>query len=157
MQMVEPPHKYGREMEPLFERLNLHLLAQKQLCDQLERIADGLPRHVDHQQCLIAAQAVYPVVMAAHSFEEKELFPAIIKADPIHPNISEILERLHGEHWEDESFAQEIADALRGFVSGREHNVDKLSYMLRGFFEGLRRHIAFEKEMFVSATQGAAQ
>jgi len=57
------------------------------------------------------------------------------------------LERLRYEHWEDESFAEEICDELKLLVNNPNKAViDKLSYMLRGFFEGMRRHIAFEVE-----------
>ncbi|WP_018688462.1 hemerythrin domain-containing protein [Ahrensia kielensis] len=150
--MAEPFQNHSREMIHLYEKLNLHLNAQTLLCNQLETIADELPRRVDNQQCLLAAQKVYPVVMAAHSFEENELFPALMKADPSNAHLATTIERLHGEHWEDESFAHEISDTLKSFVAGREKNIDKLSYMLRGFFEGLRRHIAFEKEMLSSLT-----
>ena len=43
----------------------------------------------------------------------------------------------------------EIVDALEELATVGVGNIDKLSYMLRGFFEGLRRHIAFEKEHLV--------
>ena len=57
------------------------------------------------------------------------------------------LERLQYEHWKDESFAEEVSDGLIKFVSDSDHpSADTLAYMLRGFFEGLRRHIAFEVE-----------
>ena len=57
------------------------------------------------------------------------------------------LERLQYEHWKDESFAEEVSDGLIKFVSDSDHpSADTLAYMLRGFFEGLRRHIAFEAE-----------
>jgi hemerythrin-like domain-containing protein len=150
MQMAGPLQNDSRELMRLFDVLNLHLNAQMMLCNQLEAIADELPRGVDNQQCLLAAQKVYAVVMAAHTFEENELFPALIRSDPSNPQLAMTIERLHGEHWEDESFAQEISETLKCFVAGREDNVDKLSYMLRGFFEGLRRHIAFEKEMLTA-------
>ena len=62
-------------------------------------------------------------------------------------NLNRSLERLKYEHWEDESFAEEVSDGLIRFVSDPDHpSPDTLAYMLRGFFEGLRRHIAFESE-----------
>ncbi|MEO0496004.1 MAG: hemerythrin domain-containing protein [Pseudomonadota bacterium] len=142
----------------LVERLQAHLTSQLDLCAALETIADGLPDNVCRQTCLHAARSIYPIVKSAHEFEEDELFPAIKEvflAQDTRPESP--FERLMEEHWEDESFGQELAEVIREFVAGRDTNTDKLSYMLRGFFEGLRRHIAFEKEVFtpIFATQTA--
>ena len=60
------------------------------------------------------------------------------------------IQRLHAEHWEDESFAFEVQDALIEFAQNpKQSNVEALAYMLRGFFEGVRRHVAFEWEHVV--------
>jgi hemerythrin-like domain-containing protein len=68
----------------------------------------------------------------------------------IDADLKATVERLRYEHWEDESFADEVADALIRFVTDRaSSNAETLAYMLRGFFEGLRRHIAFEREHIV--------
>ena len=39
----------------------------------------------------------------------------------------------------------EILAALIDLVNGEQNNPEKLGYMLRGFFEGLKRHVAFEQ------------
>jgi hypothetical protein len=57
------------------------------------------------------------------------------------------VERLRAEHIEDECFAGELTEAL--LVLGRDGSVDNpeaLGFMLRGFFEAQRRHVAFERE-----------
>lgn len=127
--------------------LDHHLQQQLVLCRALESIADDLPGSVNKQACLHVANSIFPVIKSAHDFEEKALFPVLF-ADLKSDAFKQTLERLHEEHWEDESFAEELTEALKEFVAGRDRNTDKLSYMLRGFFEGLRRHIAFEKETF---------
>ena len=134
----------------LLDELEMHLNHQLELCDRLEEIADTLPNNIDNQRCLHAARSIYPTIKAAHDFEEKRIFPLLVKSLPCNNELKEIIERLHAEHWEDESFGQELEDALKAFVAGTEKNIDKLSYMLRGFFEGLRRHIAAEKQILSS-------
>ncbi|MEN0088618.1 MAG: hemerythrin domain-containing protein [Pseudomonadota bacterium] len=139
----------------LIEQLEVHLDTQLRLCVALERIADDLPQKVCRQSCLHAARSIYPIIKSAHRFEEDSLFPAIREAFANQPNSPDSpFQRLMEEHWEDESFGQEIAEVMREFVAGRDTNTDKLSYMLRGFFEGLRRHIAFEKQVFGPVLSG---
>lgn len=116
------------------------------MCGRLESIADSLPNEVNRQECLVVARDVYPVVKEAHDFEEQELFPHLqtsVATDPLNDS----LERLRFEHWEDEAFAEEISEVLgRIGRGGSLAEAEKLSWMLRGFFEGARRHIAFEVE-----------
>ena len=127
------------------------------LCLRLEAIADGLPENVDRAKCMELARSMYPTIVNSHHFEEKIVFP-MLRNTPGEPTIEDTLERLRFEHWEDESFAAELQETLSGFVDGREQDrVETLAWMLRGFFEGLRRHIAFEREhMMPMLTRGAA-
>lgn len=137
---------------PIIQKLEKHLEIQLALCDALEKIADGLPNDVDRQECLHVATHIYAIVKRAHSFEEEELFP-IIRRNASSENVEDVLQHLHSDHWEDESYAEELQDALFGYITRPQSiNVDALSYMLRGFFGSLRRHIAFEQEYFVSHT-----
>ncbi len=60
------------------------------------------------------------------------------------------LNRLRFEHCEDECFAEELTEALNALGSGNpDVNIEAIGYMLRGFFEAMRRHIAFESEMLL--------
>ncbi|MEO0636338.1 MAG: hemerythrin domain-containing protein [Pseudomonadota bacterium] len=132
----------------MIQELTVHLETQLKLCTALEKIADDLPDKVCRQSCLHAARSIYPIIKSAHQFEEERLFPALQSALEARPaSAGNPIQRLMEEHWEDESFGQEIADVMREFVAGRDANTDKLGYMLRGFFDGLRRHIAFEREL----------
>ena len=128
-------------------QLKVHHKNQLELCDRLENLADSLPKNFDKQECLFIARALYPTIKAAHQFEEQTLFPLLNPGKGHDENVSRSIERLQFEHWEDESFAEELSSTLRQLVSQPDAtNIEKLSYMLRGFFEGLRRHIAFEAE-----------
>ncbi len=128
------------------------------LCDRLEAIADSLPDHVDLGQCLHAARALVPAVRTAHLFEESVFFPMVRAAlrdgdrwgtggsERLAANIA----RLTDEHREDESFAEEVSEALLGWgLAGDRLGAETMGYMLRGLFETLRRHVAFEREVLL--------
>ncbi|MCR9238290.1 MAG: hemerythrin domain-containing protein [Alphaproteobacteria bacterium] len=141
----------GQENQHLSEteirqKLARNFKSQLGLCALLEDIADSLPHNVSRNNCLLAAQNIQPIVQVSHKFEEEYLFPLLLSDDQKQNELEPILTRLHAEHCEDESYCNEIVDALEELASDQLANIDKLSYMLRGFFEGMRRHIAFEQE-----------
>ncbi|MEN0002235.1 MAG: hemerythrin domain-containing protein [Pseudomonadota bacterium] len=135
------------ETAELSDVLDQHISRQLALCDALEAIADDLPTAADTMKCLQLSKSIYPIIKSAHEFEEQHVFPALKTREPVAVDMHQVMERLHGEHWEDESHGHDLADALKEFAAGSERNAEKLSYMLRSFFGGLRRHLAFEREV----------
>lgn len=136
-----------RRPDAIAGEMEHHLSMQLNLCCMLEKLADGLPHAVDRQECLHVARSIYPIVMNAHAFEESVLFPRLAAAFQADPGLSSTLERLQYEHWEDESFGCELREKLLAYAQDPgSSNIEALAYMLRGFFEGLRRHIAYERE-----------
>ena len=130
----------------IVEQTQSHHRRQQSMCSRLETIADGLPLKIDRQECLVLARDIYPTVKAAHSFEENVLFPHLQRHSET-TALEEGLERLRFEHWEDEAYAEEISDTLgRIGRGGPVIDAEKISWMLRGFFDGVRRHMAFEAE-----------
>ena len=119
---------------------------QLALCGELEEIADSLPANINRQKCIYAAKALGPLIKGAHHYEESILFPWLETGGSASQHVRETLDRLKFEHCEDECFAEELTDALLKLGSGSPVNMEAVGYMLRGFFEGLRRHIAFERE-----------
>lgn len=139
---------------PLLVELSKHLRACLDLCDRLEQIADQLPENIECSKCVEVAGSIYPTVKQSHEFEEKSLFPLLTDNCETGEETKITIQRLHAEHWEDESFAFEVQDALMEFASNpKQSNVEALAYMLRGFFEGVRRHVAFEWEHVVPAVR----
>jgi hypothetical protein len=127
------------------------------LCDQLEEIADSLPANIDRKKCLYAAKALSPLIKGVHNYEETILFPWLESTTDIQPALRETLNRLKFEHCEDACFAEELTDTLLRLGSGEPVNVEATGYMLRGFFEALRRHIAFEREHILSNLKASGQ
>lgn len=135
------------DQDSLTARVEALHQAQLELCTRLEELADHLPDRFKPSECLHIAQLLSPTVHASHELEEKSLFPMLLKTSSPDDEIAQSIERLRFEHWEDESTADDLSQYLRELAEHPDDaNIDKLSYMLRGLFEGLRRHIAFERE-----------
>jgi hemerythrin-like domain-containing protein len=129
------------------QQLQQYLAQQAKLCEKLEEVADRLPDDADKQDCLQLAQALVPLVKRAHDYEEKTVFPWLILAGGADDSLRGSIERLRFEHIGDEEFSTDLSQALRSYVTDPANcNTESLAWMLRGFFEGMRRHIAFERE-----------
>lgn len=127
---------------------------QLSLCRELEEIADSLPGNINRQKCIYAAKALGPLIKGVHHYEETVLFPWLETGSQDAQHMRETLDRLKFEHCEDECFAEELTDALLKLGSGNPVNMEAVGYMLRGFFEGMRRHIAFEREYLLQRMPG---
>lgn len=128
---------------------------QLAICDTLEEIADSLPANVDPRKCLDVARVLLPLVMDVHRYEEDTLFPTVTAPDG-EETLTASLTRLRFEHVEDECFAEELTDTLNRLGrDDRTVNAEAAGYMLRGFFESIRRHIAFERQFVLKGTAPA--
>lgn len=139
-----------RGLEPEMQlSLKLAQAEMQSLCDMLEDIADSLPHNMNAGICAKAAETIEPLVKRIHAFEELEVFPKYAAANP-GPVAAGMLERLREEHCVDECYAEELSDALKRVASASDPiSPDTLGYMLRGFFEAMRRHQAFESAQFL--------
>ncbi|NNF81038.1 MAG: hemerythrin domain-containing protein [Rhizobiales bacterium] len=129
-----------------------------QLCDLLEEIADSLPDRVDERQCVYAADALRYRVNIHHQLEEEVLFPRLMARATGDRELRGILNRLADEHRTDEGHCEEAIELLTKLSHGMPPpNVEAAGYMLRGLFEGLRRHIAFENDHVLPMAQALLQ
>ena len=141
------------ERQSPFARNPLDMIAsahavQVQMCDAMERIADGLPDEVDRRLCAQVASCLQFDLPLHHHDEEEALFPLLRQRALPEDGLDKILERLASEHDSDNDFASEIAEALEALGQGvRPANPEMLGYMLRGFFERYRRHIHWENTL----------
>jgi hypothetical protein len=137
----------ARERVHIAETWRRNLAAQVELCGLLEALADALPDKIDVQSGLNLARTIYPTIRRIHVFEEETVFPFLFVVSGSAADLAGSLERLRYEHMEDESLAEEIHDAITELVAGnRGSHASMLAYMLRGLFENLSRHVAFERE-----------
>ena len=117
------------------------------LCDKLEEIADSLPNSIDRHACTCAALALRHRVSVHHAMEEEALFPLLSARVGDDIAFMRTLQRLQDEHRTDEGYCDEVLELLTSLSNGNQpHNAEAAGYLLRGLFECLRRHIAFEED-----------
>ena len=115
------------------------------LCAALEDIADSLPGPVDVLKCLCVANSLVPLLRDIHRIEETVVFPTFEARQG--NGAARSTQRLRAEHVEDEAFAYELTEVLLTIGHGAAiPNPEAVGFMLRGFFETIRRHVAFERE-----------
>lgn len=134
-------------------QLSLVYAEKIRLCDELESIADSLPYHVDKLDCIRIGSRLLPLLRESHRYEEEILFPVFERQGEVHHRRRSTVLRLKSEHLYDESAAEEICERLMWIGRGGEiDNPEALGFMLRAFFDTMRRHIAFEREFVLPAT-----
>ncbi|MCF4099929.1 hemerythrin domain-containing protein [Maritalea mediterranea] len=132
----------------VLESFDAHQRQMEALCTRLELIADLLPDQADPTLCKFTSDGMVKTLSDAQSFEEEELFPILEALSLLDTDIGEIIKQLRDEHYEDLCFAEEVRDNLRAIINGEPtQTANATGYMLRGFFEKLRRHMAYERHL----------
>ncbi len=117
------------------------------LCDRLEAIADSLPFSLDYELCQQVATEIVPVLTRTQTVEELVLYPFLEESAGSCFSAMTI-DRLKGEHMCDRLAAEEVALTLNAVLDNHcGLSFETVGYMLRGFFECLRRHVAAEKSL----------
>lgn len=129
---------------------------QLELCRALEHIADGLPDSVDRRLAKSAATVLESGLSHYVRFEDEQLFPLVQSRSGA--SITDALRQLHDEHVCDQGLALEIAEELEELCEQAIcRNPAMLGYMLRGFFEGRRRHIVWENAVVIPIARQVLQ
>ena len=107
----------------------------------------ALPDGVSVVTCTRVIQDLSRRVAWHHHVEEVHLFPVLRARGAADDRLMVSLDRLVSEHRSDEGYADEVMELLTALARGTSHEApDTAGYMLRGFFQSLRRHIAFEND-----------
>jgi hypothetical protein len=124
-----------------------HLSRLEELCAALEALADSLPARFDSRSGLLLVRGLHPALRRAHRFEEGVVFPTLLARDI---RLAAVFDRLRGEHVEDEDRASELREAVADLARApSRRDADVVGYMLRGFFSGLRRHLALDRDLLL--------
>lgn len=140
---------------PPLQMLNRGYLILLDVCDQLEAIADSLPNSVSAADCARLAAEIVDLLARTHREEEAILLPMLASSQ--RPELRQLANRLRGEHDYDDNAVIEVRDALLSLSTGRPlHSPDATGYLLRSFFESLRRHVLAEQDLLaILADQSA--
>lgn len=135
------PSDVGPLGDPLAYLAHDHA-TQRALADLLEGVADGLPDGVDRRAAALGAHSLRMLAARRWALEEQALFPLIESRAPEGDPARRAIAIARREHRETAGRAIELADELEALAdSGRARNPDALGFMLRAFFDGLRRHL----------------
>ncbi|MCP8885455.1 hemerythrin domain-containing protein [Devosia sp. XJ19-1] len=116
------------------------------ICNLLESIADGLPNDVPRKQCQVLASSMVEQLRATHAIEDRVLMPLLLASD--NAGLRMAAERLRQEHEFDDQAAMEVEEALNDLLLGRSiMSPDATGYLLRSFFESVRRHVHAEQDL----------
>lgn len=116
--------------------------AQRALADLLEGIADSLPDEINRASAALAAGLLRTAVAHHDAIEEQGLFPLIEARAPIGAPLRRAVAIARREHGETIGRAIELAEELDALArTGCARNAESLGFMLRAFFDGLRRHM----------------
>ncbi len=127
---------------------------QLELAKSLEFIADGLPDQVDRRLVKEVVAILSNGLDAHFELEEKVLFPLLRRRAGVDSGLIAALDQLVAEHGRDQDISAELVEELRVLAEcGRPRNAEMLGYMLRGYFEGQRRHIEWENAVVLPAAR----
>ncbi len=127
---------------------------QLELAKSLEFIADGLPDQVDRRLVKEVVAILSNGLDAHFELEEKVLFPLLRRRAGVDSGLIAALDQLVAEHGRDQDISVELVEELRVLAEcGRPRNAEMLGYMLRGYFEGQRRHIEWENAVVLPAAR----
>ncbi|MGF1658224.1 MAG: hemerythrin domain-containing protein [Rubrimonas sp.] len=116
--------------------------AQRALADMLEGIADSLPDEINRASAALAAGLLRSAIAHHDAIEEQALFPLIEARAPLGASLRRAVAIARREHGETIGRAIELAEELDALArTGRARNAESLGFMLRAFFDGLRRHM----------------
>jgi hemerythrin-like domain-containing protein len=120
---------------------------QLELCDLLDVIADDLPQTFDRSLAVIAVAILQGSVPAHTRFEDEALFPLLRRRLTADDPVLSALAYLEREHEWDKGILGQLTEALKcGVGECTVQNPEALSYVLRGFSESHRQHIAWEEQ-----------
>ena len=140
-----PPPRLPRNFTDPIDFLAHEHARQEWLCDVLETIADGLPGKLECALAAMVAEALKVDVPLHHEDEEQGLFPLLARRAAPDDNIEAMIRQLNREHLADDTYSTDLIDVLEALAGGQiPLNPEMAGYMIRGFFESYRRHIAFE-------------
>lgn len=141
------------QLDPIDRLYREHAL-QLALCDALESIADGLPDRIDTRLVREVTTILAHGMIPHFRIEEDVIFPLLLKRAHGDSALSAALEQLKSEHDRDADLSDELSEELDSIArKGRVRNAEMLGYMLRGYFEGQRRHIEWENAIVLPAAR----
>lgn len=118
----------------------------RDLCMELEAIADRLPQLPRSGEVEVIVAALRAGVPAHCRHEEAEFRYRMVQRREPSRALVVAIERLAAEHSDNEPLGYELADALENAVVRKyETDAGALGYLIRLYFQTMRRHLMWEE------------
>ena len=126
---------------------------QRTLCNELECIADQLGGPVDSNLCESVLRRLENDLPLYH-LDEELLFSVLCSQDEGDLVLAQCAALATAEHRANETYVFELSEPLRDIGSGGAlHSINTVGYMLRGCFDGLRRHLEWEDVVLLNGRE----
>jgi hypothetical protein len=122
-------------------------------CGQLEQIANSLPNHVDIDQCAKLFEQLPDLLGLCDDINQRVIFPLLLRHQSHSYFTHSTAERLVDERLMNQVYALEVSELLAQLAKAESiQNVEASGYLLRSFFETVRRSCAFDLEYIIPMT-----
>ena len=127
--------------------------SQRQLCADLERLADALGGPVDARMCSMLKTRLL-VDLPLYCLDEEALFQLMLGQEKSDASLSACVHQAVSQHAAMQAYVFELLEPLNEMSEGTTpRNLDTVGYMLRFCFDGIRHHLQWED---AAIFQGAA-
>ena len=127
---------------------------QREICEHLERLADDLIGPIDRNACGILLNRLNNDFQL-YQRDEEALFDVLSTHEQPDAYIVKCVELAKLDHKIYESYLFELSEPLTDMAEGRRlGNADAVGYMLRCFFESIRRHMSWEDAVLLDERVG---
>lgn len=134
------------DANPFFSMMEHAHTMERSLCDLLEEIADVLPVTQNRLVVLPVIDMLRNTMGLHRALQEGFFLPLLVERCGASDPAESLCDQIETEHAADEALALDIADQLEEAIgTGRFRNPNMLGYMLYAYFEGRRRHMAWEE------------
>jgi hemerythrin-like domain-containing protein len=125
--------------------------AQRQLCSDLEDMANQLRDGIDQSLCRATRECLQEDLPWFHRHEET-FFALLEREHPLSSVFAPGVRLAIDEHSIIETYVFDLGEWLDGACRGvRPRNIEAAAYALRCSFDGMRRHLNWEDAMLIPA------
>jgi hemerythrin-like domain-containing protein len=134
------PNTTGAQAVSRLEREQARLLRS---CRLLEAMADSLPAGFQPSKALDLLKFTEAALQQHIALQERVIF-TFLRRGSAGDQVECILRQLEYEHGYDSALIIEMAEMVTVVPSSNSPDIERFGYLLRHFFEGHRRHCAWE-------------
>lgn len=117
---------------------------QRQVCDELEQLADQLGGPLDVRMCT-SLKSQLEIDLPLYHRDEEALFELLLKQNPGNPVLAACTQQAISQHAAMQDYVLELLEPLGDMTVGIiPRNLDTVGYILRYCFDCMRHHLQWE-------------